>query len=146
MEPKKEPIKIKKKLRGLNEKYRIDQVELGKVLIIVSLSILVVSVHAIYTIDGAVDQASQSSEDIQTASMLVNSERFQNSMSSLEDSGATIGGQTAGEITSELRYVSDTVEELEELSQELEDARDTYQWTVLIGLLGLVAGITVIYI
>ncbi len=141
-----EVLEFKEKIISLREQYKIDQAELGKVMIIASLSILVVSIHAIYTVDDAVEQASQSSEDIQTASMLVNSERFQSSMDSLESSGATIGGQTAGEITSELRYVSETVEELDQLSQELEDARTTYQWTVLIGLLGLVAGITVIYI
>lgn len=144
MEIKKE--NLKQKIREIEYEYWLDKTEFGKVLIIASLSVLVVSIHAVYTIDGAVKQASESSEEMRTTAALIGSERFQQSMESLSDTGITIGGQSIDEVVQDLQYASNSVEGMEELSEELDEAQTTYQWTVLIGMLGLVAGITAIYI
>lgn len=137
---------IKRRIQEIEYKYWFDKREFGKIVIIASLSMLVVSVHAIYTIDNAVEQASNSTERLQTTAALVGSEGFKQSMESLAGTGATIQGRSIGEIVADLQYASESVEGIEELSTELEEARTTYQWTALIGLLGLVAGITSIYI
>lgn len=137
---------LKQRIEEVRENYWIDKTEFGKVLIIASLSLLVVSMHAIYTIDSAVEQASNSTDNMKTTAALVGSDGFQRSMESLAGTGATIGGQSIEEVVGNLQYASDSVQEIETLSDELDNARTTYQWTFLLGLLGLVTGITSIYI
>jgi hypothetical protein len=137
---------MKQKIRDIEYRYWFDKKEFGKIVIIASLSMLIVSVHAIYTIDSAVEQASNSTERLETTAALVSSNGFKQSMNSLAGTGVTIQGQSISEVVSDLQYASESVEGIEELSSELERARTTYQWTTLIGLLGLVAGITSIYI
>lgn len=137
---------IERKKRYVKENYALDQTELGKIMVIVSFTLIFVSAHAVYTIDGAVDQASNSTERMEGVAIMVGSDRFQSSMESLDNTGMTIGGRTMSEVVSELEYMTDTVDEVNQLSEELEEAQRTYQWTVLIGILGVVTGITVIYI
>lgn len=137
---------LKQKIREIEYQYWLDKTEFGKVLIIASLSILVVSIHAIYTVNNAVEQASESNERMQSTAVLVGSDSFQNSMENFADTGATIGGEPVSEVVSDLQYASESVQQVEQLSEDLEQARTTYQWTVLLGILGLVAGITAIYI
>ncbi len=137
---------LKQKIREIEYQYWLDKTEFGKVLIIASLSILVVSIHAIYTVNNAVEHASDSNERMQNTAMLVGSDAFQNSMENFADTGATIGGEPVSEVVSDLQYASESVQQVEQLSEDLEQARTTYQWTVLLGILGLVAGITAIYI
>ena len=137
---------LKQKIQDIEYSYWLDKREFGKVMIIASLSILVVSIHAIYTVNGAVEQASNSSERMESTAVLVSSDSFQNSMENFADTGATIGGEPISEVVSDLQYASESVQQVNELSQDLEQARTTYQWTVLLGILGLVAGITAIYI
>jgi len=137
---------LKQKILEIEYGYWLDKREFGKVMIIASLAVLVVSVHGVYTINGAVEKASESSEQMRTAAVLVGSDNFQQSMESLASTGATIGGQDINEVLEDLQYTSDSVENMEELSNELEDNRETYQWTVLAGMLGMVTGITAIYI
>jgi len=139
-------VDLKQKIREIEYQYWLDKTEFGKVLIIASLSILVVSIHAIYTVNNAVEQASESNERMQSTAVLVGSDAFQNSMENFADTGATIGGEPVSEVVSDLQYASESVQQVEQLSEDLEQARTTYQWTVLLGILGLVAGITAIYI
>ena len=137
---------LKQKLQDIEYGYWLDKREFGKVMIIASLSIFVVSIHAIYTVNAAVEQASNSSERMETTAVLVNSERFQQSMESLGGTGTTINGRSIDEVVSELQYAAESVNQMEDLSNELEKARTTYQWTVLLGILGMVTGITALYI
>lgn len=137
---------LKDRVKEIEYRYWLDKTELGKVTLIASLSITVVSLHALYSIDSAVEHAEDSKEQMQQTSALVASEGFQQSMNALAQSGATIDGQPISEVVSELQYAADSVESVEQTSQELEDARRTYQWTLLIGILGLVGGLTAIYI
>lgn len=137
---------IKQKIEEYEHLYKFDQREFGKVMIIASLSLLVVSIHALYTIDGAVQQANNSTERLETTARLVGSDGFQQSMESLAATGATIQGQEIEQVIADLEYASNSVEGVQNLSTELENAQSTYQWTVLIGILGLVTGITAIYI
>lgn len=138
--------KITTALERYEHLYRFDQREFGKVMIIASLALLIVSVHALFTIDGAVQQAQNSTERLETTAVLVSSDGFQQSMESLAATGATIQGQGIEQVIADLEYASNSVEGVQDLSSELENAQTTYQWTTLIGILGLVTGITAIYI
>ncbi|QGA80116.1 hypothetical protein [Candidatus Nanohalobium constans] len=140
------PKNLKNKIQELEYEYWFDQREFGKVMIVASLALLVVSVHALFTINGAVQQASNSTERLETTAGLVGSDGFQQSMESLAATGATIQGQGIEQVIADLEYASSSVEGVQNLSIELENAQTTYQWTTLIGILGLVTGITVIYI
>jgi len=137
---------LKQKILEIEYSYWLDKREYGKVMVIASMAVLVVSIHGVYTINGAVEQASESSEQMRVTAVLIGSDSFQQSMERLAGTGATIGGQDINEVVDDLQYASDSVENLEELSNELEDTRKTYQWTVLAGMLGMVTGITAIYI
>jgi hypothetical protein len=138
--------KIIEKINDLEYDYRFDQKEFGKIMIVASLSLLVVSVHSLYTINGAVEQASNSTERLDTSASLISSDSFQQSMQSLAATGATIDGQGIDQLIADLEYATSSLSEVEELSNSLENAQTTYQWTVLIGMLGMVVGITSIYI
>lgn len=137
---------IIRKIKEFEYSHFFDKKEFGKLLSITSFALLIVSVHAIYTIDGAVEQASNSTDRMERTALLVGSDSFQQSMESLSSTGVTIDGQGIDEITTNLEYASESVSGIEQLQSELENARTTYQWTALIGILGLVAGITSIYI
>lgn len=137
---------LKQKILEIEYNYWLDKREFGKVMTIASMAVLIVSIHGVYTLNESVEQASESSERMRTTAVLVGSDSFQQSMESLAGTGATIGGQDINEVVDDLQYASDSVESMEELSQELEDTRETYQWTVLAGMLGMVTGITAIYI
>jgi len=93
-----------------------------------------------------VEQASNSTERLDTSASLISSDSFQESMQSLAATGATIEGQGIDQLISDLEYATSSLSEVEELSNSLENAQTTYQWTVLVGILGLVVGITSIYI
>lgn len=138
--------KLWKKIEEIEYEYWFDQREFGKVMIIASLALLLVSVHALMTMDSAVNQANNSTDKLETTAALIGSDGFQQSMESLSATGATIQGQSIEEIVNDMQYASDSVNSVEDLSTELEDAKTTYQWTVLIGLLGMTVGITSIYI
>ncbi|MFP4229854.1 MAG: hypothetical protein ACLFRK_01810 [Candidatus Nanohaloarchaea archaeon] len=138
--------RLKQRIREVEYSYWFDKKEFGKVVIIASLALLVVSVHAIYTIDDAVEQASNSTERMQKTAALVGSDGFKQSMESLGGTGTTIQGESIDDVVTNLEYASESVDGVEQLSSELEQARTTYQWTALIGMLGIVAGMTAIYI
>ncbi|MFP4038802.1 MAG: hypothetical protein ACLFTA_03390 [Candidatus Nanohaloarchaea archaeon] len=138
--------RLKQRIREVEYSYWFDKKEFGKVVIIASLALLVVSVHAIYTIDDAVEQASNSTERMQKTAALVGSDGFKQSMESLAGTGTTIQGESIDDVVTNLEYASESVDGVEQLSSELEQARTTYQWTALIGMLGIVAGMTAIYI
>lgn len=138
--------RIRKKIQEIEYEYWFDQREFGKVMIIASLALIVVSVHALMTMDSAVSQANNSTERLETTAALVGTDSFQQSMESLAATGATIQGQSIEEVVANLEYASQSVDSVENLSNELESARTTYQWTVLLGLLGMTVGITSIYI
>lgn len=139
-------LDAKEKIDSLEKNYWFDQREFGKVMIIASLSLLVVSIHALFTINGAVQQASNSTDRLETTASLIESDGFQQSMESLAATGATIQGEGIEQVIKDLEYASNSVEGVQELSTELENAQKTYQWTLLIGILGIVVGITSIYI
>jgi hypothetical protein len=137
---------ISRKIQEMEYDYSFDKKEFGKIMIIASLAVLAVSLHALFTLNTAVEQASNSTERLETTAALVGSDNFQQTMDALADTGATIDGQSIGQLIADLEYASNSVEGITELSSELNEAQKTYQWTVLIGILGLVVGITSIYI
>jgi hypothetical protein len=138
--------KITGKVQELEYDYRFDKKEFGKIMIIASLAVLAVSLHALFTLNSAVEQASNSTEKLEKTAALVGADSFQQAMEALAATGATIQGQSIGEVIADLEYASNSVEGISELSSELSEAQKTYQWTVLAGILGLVVGITSIYI
>lgn len=137
---------IKEKIQEIEYTYWFDQREFGKVTIIASLALLIVSIHALTTLDAAVNQASNSTEELDRTAALIGSDGFQQSLESLSATGATIQGQSIEQVVANLEYTSNSVENIENVSTDLENARTTYQWLVVIALLGLTTGITAIYI
>jgi len=147
MEAKEVREKLSQKVQELEYEYWFDQREFGKVMIIASLSILAISLHALFTIGGAVEYAENSTERLETTEILLDSDRFQQSVQALSDTGLTIGGgRDIDRVTAELQYAFNSVERFERMSEELNQAQKTYQWTVVIGFLGLVVGITAMYL
>jgi hypothetical protein len=133
------------KLREIEYEYSLDKKEFGKIMVIASLTMLVISIHAIYTIEDAYQQASESQEELETTSMIVNNSDFQSALENMP-TGFTIGGISGEELKNNLQYSVDAVQGVGALEAQLGEARNTYQWMVLIGILGLAAGVTSIYI
>lgn len=137
--------KIKNKINEIEYEYWFDKKEFGKVLIVASFAVLAVSVHALYVMDQAYEQAQTSQEDLRTTSNIVQNENFRGSLENMP-TGFTAGGMDGEEILVNLEHSVNSLEEVDDLANDLEDTRTTYQWMVLIGILGVVAGITSIYI
>ena len=138
---------ISQKVQEIEYEYWFDQREFGKIMIIASLSILAISLHALFTINGVVDQAENATERLEKTNILLNADEFQQSINALSETGLTVGGGRSIEaVAGELSYAVNSVEIFNQVSGELNQAQKTYQWTVVIGILGLVTGITAMYL
>jgi uncharacterized protein YoxC len=147
MQPGQAKEKISTALERYEHLYRFDQREFGKVMIIASLALLIVSVHALFTVSTAVEQASNSTERLETTGALLETQAFRDSLETLAATGATSqNGESIDQVIADVQYLTESLNGINELEQELQNAQTTYQWTVLISLLGLVTGITSIYI
>lgn len=137
---------VRRRIQEIEYEYWLDKRELGKTMIVASLALLIVSVHAIYTVNSAVKTSQDLNDRVETTAAFINSTTFESEMNKLADTGATIGGKEIDQIVADLRYATNTVEKTQSMRSELENARKTYQWTALIGILGLAAGLTTVYV
>ncbi len=143
MEEQEKIEEVRHRLEEIGGEYGIDQIELGKLLIVVSASVLMVSIPAAMAFHSALGSVESTQENMSQAADFVQSSSFQSELDNLvmqEDGDQFLwayqGFQRAG----------DAAEGLEETSDDMEERYTVFQWISLLAILGLVSGITIIYL
>lgn len=129
----------------LEENYFFDKIEFGEVLAVTSIAMLLISVHAAFTINQSIEDLEEVNREFDEVRGVMSTDNFQSSMEALET--------TAVEISEDFQFVYNNFDELEteldrleETQQDMEERYRFYQWMVLISIVGIVSGISIIYI
>ena len=136
----------RKKIQALEYEYTLDQRELGKIMVVASLTLLLVSVHALVNLQPAVEEAQTAEERLTQLDSVVNSEEFNTSMQALQDLEGTSLGDRMEYALSTFQGMQVTAQDQQQIYTGLEKTHETYQWLVLISIIGLVTGTAVIYV
>jgi hypothetical protein len=127
--------------------YTLDRAEMGKVLIVASTTLLVVSAHAVLQFSATESKLSDAYTDSQRVSSVVESQSFNRSLRTLASF------QTGTQVSRQVRTLVDTASTMESASQDMQEAqqnlgekREMYQWLVLISVAGLATGLAERYI
>lgn len=138
--------RLQRRVSDLHERYMLDRQELGKVMIVVSVALLLVSSHAILTIDRSVEEMQEFRQDYDRLSSIVMSDNFNESMDTVQSiRSATVQVRVATALAA-FRQTQESVGGFNGAVESLEETRERYQWIVLLSVLGVVAGVTTLYI
>jgi hypothetical protein len=136
-------------IERIPERYRVDKQELGKVLLVASAAAFVVSLHSAFTLDATIQQVDRTNSQFDELEVIMSSQSFNQSMEALESTDTyeqiDIYGQFSTAVDT-FQTAEDGLESQEELSEGLDSSYETYQWLVLVSILGIVAGAAIIYI
>ena len=139
-------MEIKRKIKDLEYEYSFDQRELGKILFIVSVTLLVVSLSSFYQTRSTIDHVQQLNSDFEQLDAVVNTERFNQSLSDIESLQGSVEGTDFQYAVQTFQGMQYTLEQADKAEEKLQYLRKLYQWLTLISLLGATAGLTVIFI
>lgn len=134
------------KLEELRSRYTFDSREFGKVLLVASVTLLVVSVHATLQFQQASEKTDALNDNLTETSGIINSQGFNESLEALESvRGTDIAPQfiTAADA---FRQASSSFSLAEEANKGLENSSQLYRWLVLLSIMGMVTGMSFIYI
>lgn len=137
---------IKQKLDELHRDYVLDQRELGKILIIVSTTLLIFSAHAALSFKSASESVGDLNEELSTISGVINSENFQTSIEAIESLNSRAISSQVNTAVSTFDSINRSVRTSGAVKSELRSDYELYQWLALLAILGEVAGIAVIYV
>jgi general stress protein CsbA len=137
---------LKETILRFKEQYTVDQRELGKILIVASITLLFFSSYTVITLRSSAQQLGEAGNDLNQLSKAINSKKFNSSLEAIEDVRTTTIGDKFQYAASTFRATQGVVNTYVKASNEFTERYKTYQWLVLIAILGLVAGITLLYI
>ena len=119
---------------------KVNQRELGKVLLIASTVLLVVSLHAFYSFSDIESSVNNLDQEADETIALLNSETFNNSLQALRDVNALDVNRKVGTIVQGMNSVRSTLQESQGVVQSAESSKETYQWLSLFSILGIISG------
>lgn len=138
---------IRQKLREVrNSSYSIDQFELGKILIIVSTTLLIFSAHTALSFKSAAESVDRVNSDLDSVEGIINSNNFQNAMDVLRSLNSRAITQQVNTVVSAFNGLESSIEASNNVEEDLRSKYQLYQWLALIAIMGDVAGIAVIYL
>ncbi|MFB6202889.1 MAG: hypothetical protein ABEK01_00180 [Candidatus Nanohaloarchaea archaeon] len=132
-------------LEDLKSRYSLDRKELGKIMIIASTALLVVSVHAAMTLQSNLEEIEKTSKKLDRVQGIIGTDRFQNSLEALADVKGTSVGRSARTAVAVFREANESITRLEALESRTRQDFRLYQYLVLASLLGISAGLSVRY-
>lgn len=142
-------MELLEQVERIPDKYRIDKRELGKVLLIASAAVFVVSVHSALTLNAAIDEVEKTDSQLSEMEAIIESDSFNQSMQALESTDTYEQVDLYGQFSTALEAFNSAqngFNSIDDVSEGLENSYSIYQWLVLISLLGCVAGAVIIYI
>jgi hypothetical protein len=138
-------VELKEKLQKFEYRHRIDQREIGRVLLVASTTLLIFSLHGVVNLSSGAKSLDSLESNYSSVSSMVGTEEFNDTVKALED-------VQGGEIGRRMQYAADVFRGLQVTSGQIESAAnsvnslaDMYRWLVLLSVLGMVAGISLIY-
>lgn len=135
----------KQKLAQIHESYGIDRRELGKIMVIVSTTLLLVSIHTVLTLQQTNAELDKASNSLDRVYGIVGEEDFQNSVNDLRALPDSTLKNRLVTVFDALERAESSRESMDSAETKLEETYKVYQWMVVIGILGNVAGIAVVY-
>lgn len=135
----------KETLKQLHREYGLDQQELGKIILISSLAIFVVSAPAALTLQETHDEIQSVNTEMDDVQGMINSNTFQQSLNNVENIGGSLA-RNIQVISQDLRAANSSISELESTENTLGQRAQTYKWISLISLLGIISGLVTIYV
>lgn len=139
--------KLRTRVKGVEEgDYVLDSTELGKILIIASTALLLVSIHAALNFQDAASSMEKTNKQFERASGVINSDNFQESMNRLEGLGSDTITRQVRTASSAFETADQAIQRSVQTEKDLERHYSTFQWLALIAIMGEVAGIAVIYV
>ena len=136
---------LKQKIVELHREYGLDRTEFGKILVIASASMLVVSVHAALTLQSVGEQVEKSNNQMEKVSAIVNSQNFQQAVDQLQQIRSERISSQLNLALNSFEKIQSSVEQSKQVEKRLDREVKNYQWVSLLGIVGIVAGIAAIY-
>ena len=120
----------------------IDQEELGKVLLIASFTLFLVSLHAFYSLSDIEQGLQDVNGEVSQTSAVLNSNTFNSSLQALREVNALNVESKVVRIIEGMNKANQALQSSEQLEKNVEGSKSTYQWLSLISLLGFVSGLS----
>lgn len=120
--------------------------ELAKLIIVISLVTMAFAGHAIFTLQDSIDDMQTFEEDYDFAMEIMETQSFNQSLNLLSVSVQTGQGSSFLEVVQAMRQSQDSFQTYQQARRNLEQTYQRYQWLFLLGLLGLIAGVTIIFV
>ena len=120
----------------------IDQQELGKVLLIASFTLFLVSLHAFYSLSDIEQGLQDVNGEVSQTSAVLNSNTFNSSLQALREVNALNVESKVVRIIEGMNKANQALQSSEQLEKNVEGSKSTYQWLSLISLLGFVSGLS----
>lgn len=135
----------KQKLTQIHQNYGIDRRELGKIMVIVSTTLLLVSIHTALTLQQTNAELDKASNSLDRVYGIVGQEDFQDSVNDLKALPDSTLKNRLITVFDALDKAESSRGSMNSAETKLEETYKVYQWMVVIGILGNVAGIAVVY-
>lgn len=139
-------MNLRDRVRELEYEYTLDQRELGKVLLVVSATVFFISLTSLYQTRSTVQHVEETRSDLSQLGAVVNSQRFNESLSAIQSLQGTTEGQKYQYAAQTFRGMQHSIKEVENTEKDLEEMQNMYQWMILSSILGATAAITVIFL
>ena len=120
----------------------IDQQELGKILLIASFTLFLVSLHAFYSLSDIEQGLQDVNGEVSQTSAVLNSNTFNSSLQALREVNALNVESKVVRIIEGMNKANQALQSSEQLEKNVEGSKSTYQWLSLISLLGFVSGLS----
>ncbi len=120
----------------------IDQQELGKVLLIASFTLFLVSLNAFYSLSDIEQGLQDVKGEVSQTSAVLNSNSFNSSLQALRRVNALNVESKVVRIIEGMNKANEALQSSEQLEKNVEGSKSTYQWLSLISLLGFVSGLS----
>jgi hypothetical protein len=130
------------KLESLEERYGVDTREMGKLLVVVSVTAFLLSVNMIYGLGELESTVSDANNNLSRAAGIVETDSFQSSVESLENDRRAGISRDAQLVAGSLQEASKALNQMEEAENSVETHLETYRYVVLMSVAGTVAGMS----
>lgn len=136
---------IRNLIQRFSENYFFDRMEFGEVLTVASAAILVVSLNSALLMQNSLEEVKDVNQEFEELDAIMSTDNFQSSMEALETTAVEIS-QDFQRVYTGFQALNSSTESVSQLEKNLENRYEFYRWLILISLLGIVAGISLIYI
>lgn len=137
---------VSSKVEYIEDNYTIDTTELGKVLVVASVSLLFLSAHAAITFNESSQDIEELNRNFDQVSGIMEGDQFQQSYEAIQTTSSTeVGGQFEQALDA-YQQANQTVSQLDEVQESQEEKYRLYQWLVLISIIGMSLGAALIFV